>query len=614
MFVRIIVAIILFVLEFVLSSLPYKIHKRIKTVTRLEIGSMCVSAIVKVIFLYAIVAPIYIVLLKVKLKMPLDEVIHDIFFYKWNVIFKFHAIVFVCLLLIFIFARFIEFYVHILPSKTDGTKKSNVIFSSIFLFLFAFFALLYIYVGRFFPDMDVDQLFFTLFAQQVGMSGELLQAAVLMLLVIPFLVAVCNFTLGSFKLYITIDFSIKTGNIFPITIGKKIFFSCVLACFALLVLFIRFPIIQFIKREMAPHSTFYEMYYIDPQKVQFKFPEKKKNLIFIYLESLEAEGSGDILNGVDLIPELSELAKNNLSFSHNEGLGGALQVWGTTNSIASCCNTHVGLPMVMYVDGRFGKYATGLFSKAYGLGNILSNEGGYLTSYLIGSYGSYYGMNLFLESHGFPLKSLEYWKKIKKVPDDYFVWWGVEDKKLVEYAKEELLSLASQQKPFAFSVFFEDPHVYGGYVCEECGRKYSKSIHNVYECTSRRIGKFIEWMKGQDFYKDSVIVILGDHLYMGDDLYDDYAKTTNKYCRHAYNVFINIDKDYSKFAKNRSYCTFDYFPTIIDCLGIEYEEQGLGIGRSLVREGKTLLEELGEEKLSQEMVKKNVLYRKLLLK
>jgi len=119
-----------------------------------------------------------------------------------------------------------------------------------------------------------------------------------------------------------------------------------------------------------------------------------------------------------------------------------------------------------------------------------------------------------------------------------------------------------------------------------------------------------------DMFEDTLIVILGDHLYMGDDLYDDPSKQNlyRNHDRHAYNVFINAKKDFSQFAKNRSFCTFDYFPTIIDCLSIEYEEKGLGIGRSLVREGKTLLEELGEEVLSEEMVKKNKLYSKLLVK
>lgn len=80
--------------------------------------------------------------------------------------------------------------------------------------------------------------------------------------------------------------------------------------------------------------------------------------------------------------------------------------------------------------------------------------GGYNTSYVIGSAGNSYGMAAFLERHGFPLKDLEYWKDIGKVPKDYYVWWGIEDKKVVEYAKEELISLSKQSKPFAFSVFF----------------------------------------------------------------------------------------------------------------------------------------------------------------
>ena len=602
---------VIVVLEFVLATLPYRPYKKFKLANKLEITSMCISAIFKLLFLYAIIAPIYIVLLKIRLKMPIDEIIHDIFL-GWKVVLKFHAIASITLCFMCVLSKCIEFSVTLLP--TQGTNKKPDISSSILFFFFCFFTSLYVYVGRFFPGMDIDQLFFTLFAPAVGMSSEIWRASIIMLLVIPAVLSIANFILTKLNLKITFLFAINISRLFPFKVERKLIFSCGVVVFALTVLFARFPIIEFIKREIAPVSNFYETYYIDPSKVEFKFPEKKKNLIFIYLESLEVEAAKGILPGEDIIPHLSSLAKENLSFSHSSGLGGPLQVPGTTNSISSCCNTHVGLPLVMSVDNRFGKYARGLFAGAYGLGNILSNEG-YETSYLIGSLGSSFGMNSLLETHGFPLKSLEYWKKIKKVPEDYFVWWGVEDKKLVEYAKEELLSLSKQNKPFAFSVFFEDTHFHKGYVCEECGQKYMKSIHNVYECTSRRMGMFLEWMRKQDFYENSLIVILGDHLYMGDDLYGDSAKNNlfSNHNRHAYNVFINTDKDYSRFAKNRDYCTFDYFPTIIDCLGIEYKEPGLGIGRSLVREGKTLLETLGEEKLSAEMVKKNTLYRKLLV-
>ena len=40
----------------------------------------------------------------------------------------------------------------------------------------------------------------------------------------------------------------------------------------------------------------------------------------------------------------------------------------------------------------------------------------------------------------------------KKKIDDYFVWWGYEDKKLFEYAKEELVKLSNGDQPFNFTL------------------------------------------------------------------------------------------------------------------------------------------------------------------
>lgn len=191
------------------------------------------------------------------------------------------------------------------------------------------------------------------------------------------------------------------------------------------------------------------------------------------------------------------------------------------------------------------------------------------------------------------------------MPEDYCVWWGIEDIKMVEVAKEELTNISMQDKPFAFSVFFEDTHFPGGYVDEECENKYPKQIHNVFVNMSRRINNFVNWIKEQPFYEDTVIVILGDHLYMGNDLYDDKRPNSK---RHAYNVFINTGKT-GEHSKNRDFCTFDYFPTIIDCLDIKYDAEGLGLGRSLLTGKPTLLEQLGKEKLEDEIGGKSHFYR-----
>ena len=64
-------------------------------------------------------------------------------------------------------------------------------------------------------------------------------------------------------------------------------------------------------------STIYEENYINPKTVNITFPDNKRNLIFIYLESMETtyldkENGGGIKENV--IPELYNLAKNNTNF------------------------------------------------------------------------------------------------------------------------------------------------------------------------------------------------------------------------------------------------------------------------------------------------------------
>ena len=96
---------------------------------------------------------------------------------------------------------------------------------------------------------------------------------------------------------------------------------------------------------------------------------------------------------------------------------------------------------------------------------------------------------------------------------------------------------------------------------------------------------------------------------MGDDLYGDNRPNSK---RHAYNVFINTGKS-DEHSKNRDFCTFDYFPTIIDCLGIKYNADGLGLGRSLLTGKPTLLEQLGKNKLEEDISGKSDFYRYSLL-
>ncbi|MGP1520555.1 MAG: sulfatase-like hydrolase/transferase [Treponema sp.] len=523
-----------------------------------------------------------------------------------NFIINFNMIAFGCLAFILL----LSFLFKVEVKKVSENTKKAYVFSFIFVFLIIQFIMMIFYFDVMFANINLVQILFVLSMPITGTSHLIVITSIVTLLVIPLIFSIFHLLLLKSDIKFVYSSFKKERIFFPFKFNHKLMSSFSLAILVFLFFEVKLQIVGYILKEFKGYSSFYEENYISPKDVSFKFPERKKNLIFIYLESTEAEVAYCARENTNLIPELAEIAKNNLSFSNSDGIGGQIQVIGTDHSIASICCTHLGLPLLIDVGGQFYKNnSKSFFNGAYGLGNIL-HDGGYNCLFSVGSGSAYGALGNLLEGHDFAVRDIEYYKSINKVPKDYFVWWGIEDIKLVEFAKEEITHLASLEKPFAFSVFLEDTHTPGGYFDEECENKYPKQIHNVFVNMSKRVNKFVQWIKEQPFYEDTVIVILGDHLYMGGDLYDDGRPKSE---RHAYNAFINTGKS-GEHSKNRKFCTFDYFPTILDCLDIEYESDGLGLGRSLFTGKPTLIEQLGEEKLVELITAKSHLYYYSLLR
>lgn len=79
-------------------------------------------------------------------------------------------------------------------------------------------------------------------------------------------------------------------------------------------------------------SDFYISEYIKPEYGKIVFPQNKKNLILIFMESMESsyadEENGGLLQE-NLIPNLTNLASGNVNFSSTEKLGGGIDLAGT---------------------------------------------------------------------------------------------------------------------------------------------------------------------------------------------------------------------------------------------------------------------------------------------
>ena len=103
-------------------------------------------------------------------------------------------------------------------------------------------------------------------------------------------------------------------------------------------------------KDQLNSSKYIENNYIETKNVEIKFPDKKRNLIYIFLESMENTYTDKESGGVkekNLIPNLTKIANDNISFSNTEKLGGALPIHGTAWTAAAMVGQTSGLPLKM---------------------------------------------------------------------------------------------------------------------------------------------------------------------------------------------------------------------------------------------------------------------------
>lgn len=356
-------------------------------------------------------------------------------------------------------------------------------------------------------------------------------------------------------------------------------------------------------------TKLYETEYVDPNSVKITFPEDKKNLIYIYVESLETTYiSQDKGGGVkqNLIPELYNLAKENVNFSNNSDVGGWPVVTDSVWTIASMVAQTSGVPLSGGIETNAGtnvrkKFLPGVTS----IMDIL-HKNGYYQTLMIGSDASFGGRDKYYNTHNIDkIYDIHTARKDGIVPQDYDVWWGMEDARLYEYAKQELVKVAQKDKPFAFSLLTVDTHHPDGYICENCPDTYNEKYENVVACASKQINDFVSWVKQQDFYEDTVIVIAGDHLSMNAAYFEDNMAADFE--RHIYNCFINSFAE-PKNTKNRIFTPMDMFPTTLAAMGCEIEGDRLGLGVNLFSSKKTIAERIGIEKFNTELSKHSEYY------
>lgn len=485
-------------------------------------------------------------------------------------------------------------------------KTVTVVLYSVFIFVgvLAFFSALW-YIDIF-GDVGFESIVYSLAAGFVGVSSG----------------AVTDWLIKGFlpSLVVTAVIALSLFWLVPYILNKK---TKIKTCFVKTVSFLM-AIIVFVLffggacsethagiwlLNLVRQSDLYEKEYVDPTTTNITFPQQKRNLIYIYLESMETGYFSRENGGAQdecVIPELYDLASQNVNFSHNNSVGGGRDTYSTNWTIAAMLSQTAGINLKSPVSLK-AITSRNFYDSTVSINNIL-NQNGYNQAVMVGSKSSYGGRKEYFSQHSVDnVYDIDTAYEDGIVPNGYFEWWGMEDKYLFEYAKQKIAELSLKDEPFAFTMLTVDTHHVAGYKCSECSNEYPEQYQNVLRCSSKQVASFVSWLKTQPFFENTTVIITGDHETM-----DNGYITRNfdkNYTRRIYNCFINSAIE-PKNEKKREFVTLDMFPTTLAALGCSIEGERLGLGTNLFSDKKTLTEIYGYEKLDSELAKTSKFYNK----
>ena len=162
---------------------------------------------------------------------------------------------------------------------------------------------------------------------------------------------------------------------------------------------------------------------------------------------------------------------------------------------------------------------------------------------------------------------------------------------------EELDSLSKKNSPFALYMSTIDTHQPEGYLDSDCMNEFEyikEKYPKVLRCASKQLNDFVDWVRKQPWYDNTVISVMGDHTMpmLSSKAHvplDDTLYWTN---------FV-INSAMPKNVRNRKYTSLDMFPTILESMNFKIEGRRLGLGRSLYSDSLTVLEIYGRMSLDK---------------
>ena len=222
---------------------------------------------------------------------------------------------------------------------------------------------LVLYIKLVFGYVSFEQIYFTLQTNEGSSINSILKGTIFVICG-AIILTIINKLLDkvliklSERFYLKITYKKKAKNIMLFSgVEKRPVINSIIYLFISIVLLLgSLGVGTFIINQFSS-STIYEDYYVRATNTKITFPEKKQNLIYIFVESLEnsilsSESGGNASESY--IPNLEKIANENISFSNNDKLGGLYTPYGTTWTAGALIGHTSGTPLKISIDGNAG--------------------------------------------------------------------------------------------------------------------------------------------------------------------------------------------------------------------------------------------------------------------
>lgn len=377
-------------------------------------------------------------------------------------------------------------------------------------------------------------------------------------------------------------------------------------------------IVDYLSQE---ESNWFDKHYaaLDLQTITFA-DGKKRNLIVIFLESMEVGYRNATFFEENLTPELVALEKDGGVFR------GYQRTPGSYFTIDGLSAQLLGVPVIAQGFELHGKAKYNAFlSHVPSVFNVLKNHG-YLTTNFSGITREFTSKGDYLNDHGIIESHFkEDWLAAGYDLDQSTQGtWDFNDNFLWERMKDWLDINANKGHPFAIIFETVDTHQPNGWV--PLDKRHFGDLRDAIKLSSRLTFDFVSWAKKQPWYEDTVIVIVGDHPWQDPPTSSFSKLAMQSPVREIFNLFLNSPylPPGSVITPDGGYTPMDIAPTILASLGIRFQSvlpssegtqishSRMGLGTNLLSNEPTLISQEGIKPYNKELLqKRSALYQSL---